>query len=47
MIDSTELYILIVAYVTFVLIQGDRDARKQSLCQLSPEVFHGFGVNLV
>ena len=40
MIDTVELYILILIYVTFTVIQGQQNGRKQTLLhQLSYKVF--------
>ena len=42
--DTSDLYILILVHINLTLIPGHRDAREQNLlCQLSPEVFNGFG----
>ena len=32
MIDTTELYILILNYVTLTVIQGHEDAREENCC---------------
>ena len=48
MIDTIELYILILVQLTFTLIQDHRSARKLKLqWQLSPKVFDRFGWNLI
>ena len=48
MTDATKLYILIIVYVTWTVIQGHRDTKKQTLlCQLSSKDVNEFGWNLV
>ena len=47
-VGTTELYILILAFVTLTLTEGNRDVRKQNhLQQLSHKVWNGFGWNLI
>ena len=47
-IDTFELYILTVGYVTLTMIQGHRSVRKQKLlCQLSHKIYNPFARNLV
>ena len=41
MIDTAELYSLVLVYVILTLIQGHWDARKQKvMCKLSPRIMN-------
>ena len=47
-IYTNKLYIAIPVWVTFALVQGCRDARKQTfLYQLFYKIFDQFGWNLI
>ena len=46
MINTAELHILILVYMTLTLVLGHRDAKKHKrLSQLCPNVINGYGWN--